>query len=758
MPVNTLIQVRRGSGEGWSNAPNQLGRGILYNGEIGYETDTGKLKIGDGSLSWDSLCYNSVPLNSDNFTSTSGINIAIGSNCGSATWSIDETWLANFIATSSGSLNVEGVQDIIGNSGVVGGFGIDKSYNDSTGFTTVSVTGMTLRVEESTGIGVAEVTESNNKVYTVSVTGIDHTLINDWDAALSGNIDTQLIAGTGINFVYDSGNNSLTISTAVLDDSHTHVWDNITDAKVKASLTELGYLSGVVPGTASADRVLVLDSDKDITGIDNLTSNATITAVTFSGDLSGDVTSTGSSSFTSVDINGGSIDGTVIGADSAAIVSGTSVYASVGFVGDLTGDVTGNADSASTVAVTENSSEDAPLFLTFVDENSGDQDVEVDNSLRYNPLTNTISAGGVSATGTVSADHVSSATLTTTGNIEVGGNLTVLGTTTTLNVETVLIEDNIIQVNGSGLANGGFAVQEGTSGNYKQLIWNNSTSRWEFSGSANVYTGGTLTGDTLESTVADGTAPISVTSTTLVDNLNADLLDGQHGSYYRNFSNISGVPTPDVTVTLSGDVSGTDTVSSWDINNNLNIGISTTIQPDSVALGTDTTGNYVAAVAVNGSGLTLGGSAGEGATFTVESNATPANTADTIVSRDSSGNFSAGTITASLAGNASTASKLADARYIELTGDVVGSGLFDGSADIQISTTVNGAGTVTLANEASDTDNYLTFANDATGDQSLFTNVNIRFDASNNKLLGTSSSSTSPTSRLEYFIIDGGSP
>jgi hypothetical protein len=758
MPVNTLIQVRRGSGEGWSNAPNQLGRGILYNGEIGYETDTGKLKIGDGSLSWDSLCYNSVPLNSDNFTSTSGINIAIGSNCGSATWSIDETWLTNFIATSSGSLNVEGVQDIIGNSGVVGGFGIDKSYNDSTGFTTVSVTGMTLRVEESTGIGVAEVTESNNKVYTVSVTGIDHTLINDWDAALSGNIDTQLIAGTGINFVYDSGNNSLTISTAVLDDSHTHVWDNITDAKVKASLTELGYLSGVVPGTASADRVLVLDSDKDITGIDNLTSNATITAVTFSGDLSGDVTSTGSSSFTSVDINGGSIDGTVIGADSAAIVSGTSVYASVGFVGDLTGDVTGNADSASTVAVTENSSEDAPLFLTFVDENSGDQDVEVDNSLRYNPLTNTISAGGVSATGTVSADHVSSATLTTTGNIEVGGNLTVLGTTTTLNVETVLIEDNIIQVNGSGLANGGFAVQEGTSGNYKQLIWNNSTSRWEFSGSANVYTGGTLTGDTLESTVADGTAPISVTSTTLVDNLNADLLDGQHGSYYRNFSNISGVPTPDVTVTLSGDVSGTDTVSSWDINNNLNIGISTTIQPDSVALGTDTTGNYVAAVAVNGSGLTLGGSAGEGATFTVESNATPANTADTIVSRDSSGNFSAGTITASLAGNASTASKLADARYIELTGDVVGSGLFDGSADIQISTTVNGAGTVTLANEASDTDNYLTFANDATGDQSLFTNVNIRFDASNNKLLGTSSSSTSPTSRLEYFIIDGGSP
>ena len=41
------------------------------------------------------------------------------------------------------------------------------------------------------------------------------------------------------------------------------------------------------------------------------------------------------------------------------------------------------------------------------------------------------------------------------------------------------------------------------------------------------------------------------------------------------------------------------------------------------------------------------------ATFTVTSNATNANTASTIVARDASGNFSAGTITAALTGNAS---------------------------------------------------------------------------------------------------------
>jgi hypothetical protein len=49
------------------------------------------------------------------------------------------------------------------------------------------------------------------------------------------------------------------------------------------------------------------------------------------------------------------------------------------------------------------------------------------------------------------------------------------------------------------------------------------------------------------------------------------------------------------------------------------------------------------------------------ATFTVTSNATSANTASTIVARDASGNFSAGTITAVLNGNASTATSATSA-------------------------------------------------------------------------------------------------
>ena len=103
------------------------------------------------------------------------------------------------------------------------------------------------------------------------------------------------------------------------------------------------------------------------------------------------------------------------------------------------------------------------------------------------------------------------------------------------------------------------------------------------------------------------------------------------------------------TISLTGDVTGTAT----GVDGSGNVSIATTYNND-VVLGTDTSGNYVATGAVSGNGLS-GSASAEGATFTVTSNATNANTASTIVFRDASGNFSAGTITANLTGTASSA-------------------------------------------------------------------------------------------------------
>lgn len=84
----------------------------------------------------------------------------------------------------------------------------------------------------------------------------------------------------------------------------------------------------------------------------------------------------------------------------------------------------------------------------------------------------------------------------------------------------------------------------------------------------------------------------------------------------------------------------------------------------------------VAGTGLSGSASFTADQSGD-ATFTVTSDATSANTVGAIVARDGSGNFSAGTITAALSGNATTATTLATARTINGTS-------FDGSANITI--------------------------------------------------------------------------
>ena len=73
--------------------------------------------------------------------------------------------------------------------------------------------------------------------------------------------------------------------------------------------------------------------------------------------------------------------------------------------------------------------------------------------------------------------------------------------------------------------------------------------------------------------------------------------------------------------------------------------------------------------------------------------ATASNSGSAIVSRDSSGNFSAGTITASLTGNvtgnASTATTLATGRDFQITGDVEANAVsFNGSGNVTLNTSI----------------------------------------------------------------------
>ena len=87
MAVVTQIQVRRGTAAQWTSANPTLAAG-----EWGYETDTNKVKIGNGSTAWTSLGYQGA---GDIEGVTAGTGLSGGGTSGTVTVSIDTSVTAD---------------------------------------------------------------------------------------------------------------------------------------------------------------------------------------------------------------------------------------------------------------------------------------------------------------------------------------------------------------------------------------------------------------------------------------------------------------------------------------------------------------------------------------------------------------------------------------------------------------------------------------------------------------------------------------
>ena len=114
-----------------------------------------------------------------------------------------------------------------------------------------------------------------------------------------------------------------------------------------------------------------------------------------------------------------------------------------------------------------------------------------------------------------------------------------------------------------------------------------------------------LTGDVSAQNILDAVKTVDGSGS----GLDADTLDGQDSSYYLDWTNTTNKPDP--VITLAGDLTGSVTLTDL-----ASATLTATIAANSVELGTDTTGNYIATIAA-GNGITVTGSGSESAAVTV---------------------------------------------------------------------------------------------------------------------------------------------
>lgn len=132
------------------------------------------------------------------------------------------------------------------------------------------------------------------------------------------------------------------------------------------------------------------------------------------------------------------------------------------------------------------------------------------------------------------------------GNVTVN-NVTINGTTTTVNSTTVTIDDPIFTLGGDTAPTSDdnkdrgieFQWHNGTSAKIGFFGYDDSAGKFSFfqdaTNTSEVFSGtrGDAVFNTIESSVSTGTAPLTVASTTVVTNLNADKLDGFDASQLR---------------------------------------------------------------------------------------------------------------------------------------------------------------------------------------------------------------------------------
>jgi len=242
---------------------------------------------------------------------------------------------------------------------------------------------------------------------TVNGTALDEFIQDTVGAMFSSNTETRISA------TYQDGDGTIDL---VVDDMTANDNDDVSNANLLTRLAALESTSGaanenIVIGTDSGDTV-VITGNLQVAGTTTTVDSTTVTIGDHNIVLDADNSTSAVVDGAGITLEGGSGDDVTWMWSSSngrmELKAGSSLgrIAADTFFGNLSGAATSatTATVATNVTATANNSNNETVYLTFVDGATGQQGIETDTALNYNPSTNILTVVELDVSGDVDVD------------------------------------------------------------------------------------------------------------------------------------------------------------------------------------------------------------------------------------------------------------------------------------------------------------------------------------------------------------------